>query len=463
MTPPGVVAQPTHGRASSAPTHGEAAPARPEPDHGSPMHRLLRLAPTTLLFVSACSISSDHEGFSIEIGTGVLGQRHHATETRRLELDLAAGDLLRIEGLQGDVSVRTSSEGPQELVCVLGADGRSQEEAVEALRDVVVKTRRDGRELAFVVETPARELRDGGRFLAEPRSDLTLTVPPGIEVRIESSSGDIEVAGPLGPVHAETRFGGVTLSRIEGDASAQTDSGSIEIRVAEGGVVAAETSFGDVTLESIRAADVRAESSSGDLALRDVRAQSIEAHSSFGGIRLEAVEGDVTAKTDSGDVELEGALRGTHQLHSGFGEVDVVRAQGAIDASSNSGDVTVRDSAGSVRASSGFGSVSVEGVLSALSAESSSGDVDVEARHGSAAESDWRIVSRFGSVSLRVSDAFACDVDASTDFGDVEADFALTRAGRAGGSAAAGQLGTGGRRVELHTSSGDVALRRAAD
>ena len=71
------------------------------------MRRLLPLAPT-LLFASACSISSDHEGFSIEIGTGVLGQRHHATETRRLELDLAAGDLLLIEGLQGDVTVKAS-------------------------------------------------------------------------------------------------------------------------------------------------------------------------------------------------------------------------------------------------------------------------------------------------------------------------------------------------------------------
>jgi DUF4097 and DUF4098 domain-containing protein YvlB len=423
------------------------------------MRSLLRLAPA-LLCASACSISSDHDGFSIEIGTGILGARHHATETRRLELDLAAGDLLSIEGLQGDVTVKASDEEPQGLVCVLGADGRSREEAEQALRDVVIDTRREGRTLAFVLEAPPREA-ESGRFPSQPRSDLTVTVPNGIEVRIASASGDIDVAGPLGPIHAETHFGGVTLARIEGDGSAQTDSGSIEIRAAEGGHLTAETSFGDVTLESIRSEEaVRAESRSGDLALRDVRARTIEAHSSFGSIRLEAVEGDVTAKTDSGDVELDGALRGMHQLHSGFGDVEVVRAQGKIDVSSNSGDVTVRDCAGGVKAESGFGTVQIEGVLTTLSAESSSGDIAVEVRHGSAAESDWRIVSRFGSVSLCVPEAFACDVDASTDFGDVEADFELTRARRSDGASASCRLGSGGPHVELHTSSGDVSLRR---
>ncbi len=423
--------------------------------------RLLPLAAP--LALAACSISSDHQGFSIEIGTGALGARHHATETRKLELDLAAGDLLVIEGILGDATVR-ASEGPQELVCVLSADGRTEEEAEQALRNVEVRTQRDGSTLAVVVQSPARELEEGGmRFFSQPRSDLTLAVPGGIKVRIGSSAGDIEVEGPLGPVQASTSFGEVALSRIEGDAGARTESGSIEIRQAAGGAVTAETSFGDVTLEAIRGGKVVAESRSGDLVLRDVRGTSVEARSSFGGIRLAAVEGDITAQTDSGDVELEGALAGTHHLHSGFGSIDVVRAQGTLEASSDSGDVAIRDSAGAISAQSGFGDVTIEGVLVALAAESSSGDVDVQARAGSAAESDWRISSRFGSVSLSVPPAFACTLAAATDFGQVSTDFDLVLAERGAGASARGTLAAGGPTVDLHTSSGDVAVRRAGD
>src|SRR5262245_13058164 len=109
--------------------------------------RLLPIAPPLVLLpaaLSACSISSDHEGFTIEIGQGLFAVTHHATETRRLPLDLQDEDLLVVEGIQGDVVVRASAEAAPELVCVLGADGRTEEEAEAALRDVAVSTRRDG-------------------------------------------------------------------------------------------------------------------------------------------------------------------------------------------------------------------------------------------------------------------------------------------------------------------------------
>ena len=74
----------------------------------------------------------------------------------------------------------------------------------------------------------------------------------------------------------------------------------------------------------------------------------------------------------------------------------------------------------------------------------------------------WSLSSSFGSVIVWVPEGFDCDLDASTDFGAVESDFALlSEAGkRQGDSSLKGKIGAGGATVTLRTSSGKVALKK---
>ena len=339
------------------------------------------------------------------------------------------------------------------------------EEAEKALADVEIEVVRKGHEVYVEIKTEAQkiELEDGVTVHLSPQSDLEAIVPHGIEIRVQSASGNVDVTGPLGPVSAVTSYGDVTVARVTGSAVARSGSGDVELRHIEDGDVTATTNFGDVTLEFIRADAVEAESSSGDLELRDVQAKSIEARSSFGAIELGAIQGDVLAETSSGDIELDGALEGTHRLHSDFGRVEIDRAKGTIRASSDSGDVDVDDSAGDVEATSGFGRVRVDGILSRVIAKSDSGDVDVTAHSGSRMSDDWLVASRFGSLEIAIPEGISCVIAARTDFGQIETSFGLEDDREREGSedAVQGVLGKGGHKIEIYTSSGDVEIKRS--
>jgi hypothetical protein len=412
---------------------------------------------------AACTISSDDKGgFSFHIGANAWNLRHHATEERREPLDVRAGDTLVLEGVDGDVLVRATDAEPAVLIALLGADGRTAEEAEAALAATRLEVARSGNEVRVTLRTEPRAvpLGEGVTLSLRPHADLRAVVPTGVRVRARDASGEIEVQGPVADVEARTSFGAVRLSRVTGRAVASSGSGEIVIRDASGGDVHAQTNFGDVTIEDVEAGTIEAESSSGDLLLRSVRAARIDARSSFGGVELERVSGDVTAKTASGDVELADGAPGTHRLHSNFGTVSVERVSGVIRASSDSGNVEV-EADGDVEATSGYGRVRVAGVLTHLHATSDAGDVDVVARAGSAPAAEWRITSRFGEVALRAAPDLACTIDARTEFGDVSGDVGLTVEEDGAATRASGALGAGGPAVVLRTSSGDVEVRWA--
>jgi DUF4097 and DUF4098 domain-containing protein YvlB len=422
-----------------------------------------RATPLCLALLSgACSFSSDREGFKLEIGPGAIGLSAHTSQTSRIEspLELVSGDELVIGALQGDLLLRTSSEEAPKLVGVLTAEGPPDSDVGAVLGAARIRMRRNGRALEVDV---GRD--DALAALVSLRSDLDLCVPPGVAVRVESTAGEIHLTGPLQGVEAHTQYGAITIESVQGDCRAHTNSGSIALVSVGGGSgrVSAETNYGDVALRAVRAQSVEALSSSGDLSLTDVVSPVITARSSFGSIVLGSIEGDVSAETSSGRVEVRGALRGKHRLHSGYGDVAVERAQGTLEASSNSGAVQVRDCAGTVLARSGFGDVEIEGVLFGVTAESNSGAVSVKARSGSAPESDWQISSRFGDLLLHLPWEFPCSLDARTDFGAVDADFPLERRSDGAAGGAWGDVGGGGKRIELHTSSGAIELRRAPE
>ena len=410
---------------------------------------------------TSCVVSSDGGGFSIEIGSSTWDTHHRASEERRLELDLRQGDVLIVEDIHGDVTLR-AQDGPSELQAELIATGETKEQAEEALTQIDLRVERSDQRVTVIVDSEPLEIQmdNGARLRLTPTCNLTLAVPPGIGVRVESASGQVDLVGPLGETHAETGFGDVSVSHVQGAVTATSDSGDLDIRDIQGGAVTAETSFGDVTLEKVVGTTVQATSSSGDLELHSVQGARIVARSSFGSIELEAVGGDVEAETASGDVELEGAKEGTHSLHSGFGRVTVEQATGTLQASSDSGDVVIEDIRGSVQASSEFGSVTVEGILSQLAAEAGSGDVAVVAQAGSRVAGGWSVTSSFGEIRVRLPEGIACKLEASTDFGEIDRDGKIGGSiqSEGGGQVLRATLGQGGNPLRIYTSSGDIEL-----
>jgi len=251
------------------------------------------------------------------------------------------------------------------------------------------------------------------------------TVPLGTSIDASTSSGDIQVRGPLGACRLRTDYGDVDAADTQGGLEAHTSSGEVHAARAEGGALLLESSYGDVHLTSATAERIALSSSSGDIDIEDARAQSVELSTSYGSVSARRITGELHARSGSGDLPLSGI-------------------EGALEAASSYGDVAV------------------EGVFAELRASASSGDVRARALAGSRADRPWSLSSSYGGVTLSVPEDFGCDLDARTSYGSVESDFPiLTEAGkRAGDSSLRGRLGAGGASVSLSAGSGDVALKK---
>jgi DUF4097 and DUF4098 domain-containing protein YvlB len=166
---------------------------------------------------------------------------------------------------------------------------------------------------------------------------------------------------------------------------------------------------------------------------------------------------------------------------SGDGSIDVARISGHLELRSGDGSIQGRELNGDVRAHTGDGSIRLDGVngtldvdtgdgsvaasgkLTSVRARSGDGSVAIHARAGSAAESDWNIVTGDGSVTLELPDGFNGELDAHTGDGRIHmSGITLSNVtGEIGRNDVRGQLGSGGRRVRVRTGDGSITLRKA--
>jgi hypothetical protein len=72
----------------------------------------------------------------------------------------------------------------------------------------------------------------------------------------------------------------------------------------------------------------------------------------------------------------------------------------------------------------------------------------------------WHIHTGDGSVSLRLPENFAADLDAHTGDGKITVDFPVTASGSLGGSELRGKLNGGGQTLVVRTGDGPIRLHR---
>jgi DUF4097 and DUF4098 domain-containing protein YvlB len=165
--------------------------------------------------------------------------------------------------------------------------------------------------------------------------EITVTLPPGLDVAAITSSGDIDLTG------------------VGGSAEATSASGDVEVSALGGGLKAA-TASGDLTVSGV-GGDASMTTASGDISAQEIKRNAI-VQTASGDVELTSVGGDLTAASVSGDVTVEGAARVVFSGTSGSAKFTGVR--GGVTAAVTSGDVTVEAQPGSpanyeIRTSSG--------------------------------------------------------------------------------------------------------------
>jgi DUF4097 and DUF4098 domain-containing protein YvlB len=133
-----------------------------------------------------------------------------------------------------------------------------------------------------------------------------------------------------------------------------------------------------------------------------------------------------------------------------------------VSASSVSGDVSITGAQGDVSAGSVSGDIHLDRLrASSVTAHSVSGDIDVRVDELTG-RGDLSFHTVSGDVSLEMPRQFDADVTMSTVSGGLDSDYPITMgSGRMSRRNIDARIGSGGRRLELNTVSGDVKIRMA--
>jgi DUF4097 and DUF4098 domain-containing protein YvlB len=295
---------------------------------------------------------------------------------------------------------------------------------------------------------------------------ITGKFPPGRE-RARRLAVNFDVQVPLRfNLDLQTDGGGVSVERLDGELRATTAGGDIRT--------------GDIT------GPVHVETAGGAIVLGNI-AQRVEARTAGGPVRVGDVQGDASLATNGGEI-MAGIIHGTVHAETAGGDIMLRAASGPVVAQTAGGQIQLGQCGGTVHAETAGGSIRLEGARGRVDAETAGGSIDLlqlmnVVRAETAA---GHIMAQIGASRENFGPS-----ELDTDVGDVQvflptdlpltikavidesaghritSDFplAMHREGdsdslECGELSAHGAVGGGGAELSVHTSVGNIEIRK---
>jgi DUF4097 and DUF4098 domain-containing protein YvlB len=200
-----------------------------------------------------------------------------------------------------DTTIAFSSNGTVELTAYAGeiiVDGWSRDQ---------VRIRATSERSALRLDASPSHLSLGLGTPASRSSDtrFEVTVPVGVRIRANTTSGDIRIRGSKGEVEARTQRGDVVIEDAARSVEVNVLSGDIDVSAIEGNLRIGALS-GDVRIRQV-AGEVEVKTVSGEVDLRDARSRFVRLGSTSGDIGFDGTidpNGRYELQTHSGDVNL---------------------------------------------------------------------------------------------------------------------------------------------------------------
>jgi hypothetical protein len=178
---------------------------------------------------------------------------------------------------------------------------------------------------------------------------LTLAVPKGVPVTVDSDSGSTTVTGPTGALQVKADSGGLTVRDATAPITANLNSGCVVIDNASSSA-RVKTDSGDVTITKL-GGDLTADLNSGGLTATELSGKNVRVNSDSGDnvLQFAAAPTSVTTTTNSGSTHIlvpagSGPYAVTANVDSGGKNIGVPTDPSAprrIETSNDSGDVTI--------------------------------------------------------------------------------------------------------------------------
>ncbi len=335
----------------------------------------------------------------------MFGLPQHESDQPTQSQAIPANASIEIDNSRGDVSVNAGTE-PQILVQAHQvAYANSDDEAQKIF---------DAEKAAVTVS--------GGAVLVKAnandhgRVNLSVTVPAGARVTVNSTHGDVTATGLNAGLTISASHGDARASGITGPVVAHFGGNKHDFAVHDvNGNVTADGNYGDFTLSGIKGSIAFNGDIFGDTHIEDVTG-SVSLRTSVTNIDLASLPGDLTLDSDN------------LHLNQATGTVRVTTRSKDVDLNQIYGDIYVENRAGTV-------SIAPAGAYG------------IDARNGK------------GDVEITLPPNGAGSVEGHTRNGDIVTEFGLAVTGDQN-KTVTGRIGAGGAKIYLSTDNGDLRLKR---
>ena len=288
----------------------------------------------------------------------------------------------------------------------------------------------------------------GGRRPRHFSGEFNINVPREIAlVKLETEGGNVETTGIAGRLEAESGGGSIRLDDIGGGVSAETGGGSIDVGTVNG--------------------DLGLHTGGGSIQVRHANGKVI-AETGGGTVEIQSGAQGASIETGGGSVEVR-QCSGRVKVSTGGGSVELSQLDGPADIETGGGSIRLVSAKGHVSAETGGGGIELDGVPSAR-AETGAGGITVKLVNTGGERRDSDLETGAGDITVYIAPDVAINLRASVDMGNghrITSDFPDIRVHSEGDQygpktlTAEGKLNGGGPVVKVHTSSGDICIRRA--
>jgi len=278
--------------------------------------------------------------------------------------------------------------------------------------------------------------------------EFNVNVPREIAlVKLETEGGNVETTGITGRLEAESGGGSMRLDDIGAGISAETGGGSISVGTAAG--------------------DLGLHTGGGSIEVRRANGRLI-AETGGGSIRIDSCTQGASVETGGNSIEIR-QCAGRVRASTGGGNVDLSEIDGPVEIETGGGSIHLNGAKGHVHAETGGGGIELYGVPSAR-AETGAGGITVKLMNTGGERRDSVLDTGAGDITLYLASDVAIDLRATVDMGNghrISSDFGEIHVNSEGGDygpktlTAEGKLNGGGPIVKVHTSTGDICIRRA--
>ena len=162
-------------------------------------------------------------------------------------------------------------------------------------------------------------------------------------------------------------------------------------------------------------------------------------------------------ETGAGNIEVAD-LRGEVYGRSGAGNISLGDVAGSVEISTGAGNVSVNGATDRVEVTTGAGNINLDNVTGFVRANTGAGNV--AARISDQPESDSRLESGAGNVTVYLNERVGVYVDASASMGSASCDYPLEVKGKWMTKSFEGEVNGGGPDLYMRAGVGNVTLRR---